>query len=164
MHLFNEFVIWRSSKLEAGDHFFKLWEVPQKSTARGGCSVLIYALLHPLICIKKEKTSQYVYPCSTHNTCAHHTRRHTCKAPYIRAHWRGLSLHVTGRRAPGLIWAAVGSQPLLFHQHLLTTLSKSHCMPCTCLGALLPLEISSARHTVMKRRRAKAICIVCYVL
>lgn len=62
---------------------------------------------------------------------------------------KGLCLHVTGQRALGLIWEALGSQPLYFQKHLLTTLSKSHSVPCTCLWVLLPLEISLARHVVL---------------
>ncbi len=164
IHLSKELVSWRSPKLAAGDHFSNCGRSHKNlcwaSTAWGRCSVPIYVLIQPLIHIKEEKhlsmcvhaalTSKHMCFACTPHTKAHceHARLRTCTlAARCNRICEGLSLHVTGRRAPGLIWEAVGSQPLVFHQHLLTTLSKSHCTLCTCLGALLPLEISSAKHT-----------------
>lgn len=140
MQLFKELVIWESPKLEAGDHFSNCGgshkNLRWASTARTGCSVLIYALMQPLIYIREgNNLSMCIHAALTtkHMCCArtaHHTRSHTVRMQSsIHARWQCLSLHVTGRRAQGLIWEAMGSQPLLFHQHLLTTLSKSHCMP-----------------------------------
>lgn len=66
----------------------------------------------------------------------------------------------SNRKTVGLIWEVVGSQPLFFQQHLLTMLSKSHCMHCTCLRALLDLEISLAGtrcFSVIKRTSANYV-------